>query len=288
MRWMILAWCLAACQPKPTPDDSAIADPDCDFTSIDIYVMYEHVVDGVASDCEVARFEEILIDREKGAGPWYEDLFVVFVDDTQTLDTAAAVPIHTQAAVPEIFLGPDGRYYLYYVEGDLEWAREVARTGSDWFATHGIVGYGALRLMVSDDGLSFTEEDAFEVEGIVRGLVVDPDVRALPDGTYRLYYVGTPIPDLLPDGSWDDGAEHIVYYAESTDLIHWIQVGIEPFLLSHMSEPRTECRSRASSPEPSIVFSGPVRPLFELEAVALIGLMGEPYVSTVKLQVSPL
>lgn len=221
------ALALAACHPGPrdsqAPDDTA---PPCDFTTVDIYQMYEHVVDGTTTDCEISLFESILDQRELGAGPWYEDLWVVPVMDSSTVDVTGATHLKVHAAVPEAYLGPDGRYYVYYVEGDLDVAREVARSRSNWFATHGIVGYGALRLMVSDDGYTFTEEEEFGIEGLVRGLVVDPDLVAFRDGTYRLYYVGTPIPDLLPDGSWDEDAPHIVYMAESTDLIHWKQQGV--------------------------------------------------------------
>ncbi len=221
---LLSALLLLACESAPSPALDSPAQG-CPTGLQDPAPALEAVIDGRADACQRALYLEILDDRAPGEGPWFEDLFVAPSADGATFALDQAVKIFTSAAVPEVHRGPDGRYYLFYGDGDLAHARRVAESGSDWFRTHGLSGFGALRLATSDDGLTFTVEEDFAVQGIVRGMVVDPDVIALPDGRYRMYYVGVPVPDLLGPDTWADGAPHDVWYAESDDLIRWRQIG---------------------------------------------------------------
>lgn len=203
-----------------TADTGVACDPE-----LDIVAALENVIDGAASACELSLYLATLDQRESGAGPWYENLYVTWSQDSRYFDPAAATPIRTSAAVPDAIRGPDGRVYLFFGEGDLDLGRSVAASGSTWFRTHGLLGYGALQLAVSDDGYTFETVEEFEVQDIVRGMVVDPDVVRLPDGRWRLYYVGSSVPEMLAPGAWDDGMPHRLFYAESDDLVHWTQVG---------------------------------------------------------------
>lgn len=205
--------------------DTADTGFPCGDEEPDPVVALENVIDGAPTACELAWYLARLDERGAGAGPWFEDLFVTWSQDSRYFDPDAATLIRTHAAVPDAIRGPDGRVYLFYGEGDLDVGRAVATSGSTWFGTHGLVGYGALQLAVSDDGYTFETVEEFEVEEIVRGMVVDPDVVRLPDGRYRLYYVGSSVPEMLAPGAWDDGMPHRLFYAESDDLIHWTQVG---------------------------------------------------------------
>lgn len=213
-----LAPLLQACGPA---DDTGSRCAPVD----DVRPALEAVLAGTADACELAVYGDVLAGKPDGPGPWLQDLWHVHVDDTWIIDTTAATRLRTRAAVPEAHRGDDGRLYLFFVDGDLERGLDLARSGSSWFQTHGLSGYGALRLLVSDDGASFTEEEGFAVEGLVQGLVVDPDVVDLPDGRHRMVYVATPISDLSPEGAWDKEGPHVAWSAVSDDLVHWVQEG---------------------------------------------------------------
>jgi len=209
-------------------EDTAVDDTgeDCDLSSMDLKAAFTRILDGTASRCEVALYEYIVDDRAKGPGPWWEDLFVAPIHDRTLIDLSDAVSLRTKAAVPEIHIGDDGRYYLFFLDGDPEVGKALAKAHSNWFATHGLIGYGAFRLWVSDDGLAFEEEEDFGIEGLVPAMVVDPDVVDLPDGRHRMYFIGLTVDALVEPDAWEDGAPHQVWYAESDDLVHWTQVGV--------------------------------------------------------------
>lgn len=211
-------------ETPPSPEN-APPPPECASRPVDRLHSFERVIDGQGDDCDRAIVLQNLEHRGPGAGPWHEDLFVATSPDGRSIDLSTAKKIRAQAAVPEGVVGPDGLIYLFFGEGDLERGKQIARSSSNWFRQHGLIGYGALGLMVSGDGLEFQEVPDFAIEGIVRGMVVDPEILRLPNGEFRLYYVGTPLPELLQSGAWDDNVKHRVFYAESKDLIHWRQIG---------------------------------------------------------------
>lgn len=253
---MLLPW-LAACNTGPTQQDSAkevdtavdspgdtaaetgdstsdtddsTADSDsCAGVDIesDLTVHADALsalIDGVADDCVIEWYLGKLDEREECEGPWNQETFVSWSPDGVTFDLSDAQSIFTETAVLDAIIGPDGRYYLIFGEGDLDVGRTVATTHSTWFATHGLIGTGALSAAVSDDGVTFERIEDFAVDGLVRGMVVDPDIVRMPSGTYRMYYVATDVVDFVQPGAWDDGAPHQAYFAESDDLIHWHQV----------------------------------------------------------------
>lgn len=200
----------------------------CDFSELNKIEALERIFDGFSSDCEVEWYISVLdsLEEEPHEGPWFEDLWMMESADGSTFDVGASVFIRSGGAVPEAVLGPDGKTYLFYVEGDLDRARQNARDRSLWFRDHGLPGYGAFDAMVSDDGVNFSPLVDFRVEGIVRGMVADPDVIALADGTYRMYYVGLPVSDLDETGVLGAITPRTAYYAESEDLVNWVQVGV--------------------------------------------------------------
>lgn len=225
----------------PPPADTSGPDPlpggplaledaplDCDLEALDKVHALERIIDGLSSPCEIAWYISVLdaLDSTGHEGPWLEQMWVMESDDARTFDVAASTAIPAYGAVPEAVVGPDGRTYLYYVDGDLEMGREVARSRSTWFRDHGLMGYGSLNAMVSDDGISFEPLPDFAVRGAVRGMLADPDVIALPDGRYRMYYVGMPAADLGESGVLDEHVPFQAFYAESADLITWGQVGV--------------------------------------------------------------
>lgn len=222
MSLTLLALVLAACT---SPPQTAAPQP-CTQEERDPRLNFEHIIDGKATPCDLAAYEAFLDSRQQVSGPWIQDVRIARSSDGLRF---VEIP-HTQAVrsagVPEAVLGRDGRIYLYTVDGDLDRARKLAASGSSWFSAHGLVGHGALRLAVSDDGLSFQDVEEFGIVGGVRGMLVDPDVVALPDGRWRMYYVGVPVPELVDEATWQPGAKHHVFSAISSDLVRWEQEGL--------------------------------------------------------------
>lgn len=200
----------------------------CVFSELDKRAALQAIIEGESDDCEVAWYISVLdsLERQPHEGPWFEDLWVMESEDASSFDVAGSTFIQSGGAVPEAVLGPDGRTYLYFVEGDMERARVNARERSLWFRDHGLPGYGAFDAMVSDDGLNFSPLVDFRIEGVVKGMVADPDIIQLPDGRWRMYYVGLPVSELDESGLLDVVFPSAAYYAESDDLVSWRQVGV--------------------------------------------------------------
>jgi len=154
-------------------------------------------------------------------GPWIQDIRIAWSSDALSFSPIDAAPAIEGGGVPEVYTDDAGTTWLYYIEGDIDAAIERAEAGSDWFATHGIGGYGALALASSTDGVTFSPVEEFGVAGLTPGMVVDPDVIAMPDGTWRMYYVVIPTYDILDPGIWDPRTPHRTFFATSTDLVHW-------------------------------------------------------------------
>lgn len=212
----MLAWWAMACQT---------GEPICQPEGAELAMALEAIVDGRADGCQTDAYVRMLDERQERQGPWLQDVWVAPSADGATFERSQARLLIDGAAVPEIVDGPDGRLFLYSVLGDLARGRREASAGSPWFQTHGLVGWGALQLHVSDDGETWREEPAFRVDGLMRGMVVDPEVVQQPDGTWRLYYVGIQLKRLLIPETHEGGGEPRVFAAESRDLVHWRQLG---------------------------------------------------------------
>jgi len=196
--------------PKPVPYDGA---------------LFRRIFEGTGTDEDLRRWEQILEQRAPHAGPQHEDLFRAWTPDGLDFRLEDAVRLREHAAVPDVVRGPDGKVRLVYVEGDLARGRAIYRDRSVWPRYHGLIGFGAIDALVSEDGVSFTQELRFVVEGITPGMAVDPVVTPRTEGGWRLYYVGVGIDHLVQDGAWADGADHVVYSATSTDLLRWMHEG---------------------------------------------------------------
>lgn len=221
VRTLTLALLVACTDDKPSQVDSAT----CVLEELDLVAMLEHVIDGVASDCELEGFSAFVEERKADNGPWKQDIRMAFSEDAHTFTEMDGVVIET-AAVPEIVATEDGSYWLYYVDGNYDRALEIAAQGSTWMVEHGVPGLGALALAKSiDGGATFQPVEGFMVQGLVRGMVVDPDVVRQPDGSWRMYYVGMTPEEYLTTATWTYPESHEIYWADSPDLVHWTQRG---------------------------------------------------------------
>lgn len=217
-----------ACTPSPLDTGESPAPVDTADTAcgdVPVATALARLFVGEADACQVdwylGQLDGIEADR---AGPWQERLWRMY-GDRSAMDVAGSTALRERAAVPEVVRADDGSVYLYFVEGDLDFAREVASTGSDWFKDHGLIGYGAINAIVSDDGLEFRALEDFGIGAIVPGFVADPDVIRLPDGRWRMYYVGQRVEELGPMTDPAPISANTVFYAESDDLVHWLQLG---------------------------------------------------------------
>ncbi len=196
----------------------------CTLDDVDPVGMLEHVIAGTASDCEVEAFTDFAAARTVDIGPWKQDIRMAHSADALNFTALDGVVIES-AAVPEVVVGPDGRTFLFHVDGRFDHAVALAEARSPWMTTHGVPGLGALALSVSEDGRTFTPVDDFAVEGLVQGMIVDPEVVRQPDGSWRMYYVGMTASEYLTTATWEYPESHEVFWASSTDLVHWRQEG---------------------------------------------------------------
>ncbi len=234
----VLLFPLVACT-DPKPDTGETADTTCGIADVDLVAVFDRAFAGTADDCDVEALTAFVDERTEDHGPWKQEIRLAFSEDAQTFEPVDGVVI-PQAAVPEVVLDDNGRYWLYFVDGRFEDLVTHAATGSTWMASRGVPGLGALGLAVSEDGgATFTPVEDFGVEGIVRGMVVDPDVVRQPDGTWRMYYVGMTAEEYLTQATWVYPESHEVYWASSTDLVHWRQEG--SVLRGPYADPTVSC-----------------------------------------------
>lgn len=190
-----------------------------------MHEVFGAVLDGRANDDQIAAWNQLLAVREPNAGPQHEDLFRAYTRDGLTIDLTGAVRIRAHAAVPEAHVGPDGRTWLFFVEGDYDRARATALHRDPWMRTHGLIGFGALDLLIQGADGGWAPQREFVIHALTPGMVVDPTVLPLPEGGWRMYYIAVGVEALLKPDAWVDGAPHTVTTATSTDLMHWTQEG---------------------------------------------------------------
>jgi hypothetical protein len=234
-------WLLLACtndEPKESEDTGDSGDsgqpalaagPECTDNDLQIRtpfnVLGDKLVHGQASDEELYELQLLIDDfapfvpgpwSHSTSGPMLSEDGLYFEGGNRVLD---------QASVPELVIGPDGSYWLFFIDGNLErlksWGEEHQPVGP------GLRGFGGLEAAVSEDGVNF-ERVELTVTGELPLYMVDPDIVLGKDGIYRLYYLGilaeemcadTPDPFLVP-------GPHQVYLATSVDLVNWEQQGI--------------------------------------------------------------
>lgn len=135
---------------------------------------------------------------------------------------AAPVPAVERAGQPELVRGSGGELLLFCISGALEDGQSSLAAGWGWEGMLGMPGYGVLQLYVSrDGGATWTRDRGLTLEGLEPGMVRDPEVVSLPDGSFRLYLIHLDIGELLERDSQDVGKPHRLITATSTDLRHW-------------------------------------------------------------------
>ena len=184
---LLFAVIITACAPgganrQPSPSPSTAVPPTAEAAP--------PTVETAASDCAAGD-----PNRES---PLYghQVYFTTSPDGAQFQGDGELILEH--ASVPDGVVGPDGKLWVYFVNG------EPGR-------------HGIFAARQSDDG-AWEIVDCVKLDGRFEGNAVDPDVTRLADGRYRLVYflgnfVGGPPPE--------PGQPHPIYSAISEDGIHF-------------------------------------------------------------------
>ncbi len=179
-----------------------------------------HVVEGTATDTELADLERLVVEWSPGvSGPWSHEVrgpYTVAADLSVTGGGTALVA----ASVGDVVQTDDGGFVMVYVDGDLDGmltqahAREPFRTG--------LRGLGGLSAATSEDGVVWTRTE-LTVDAPWPAYSVDPELTSRPGGGFAIYFYGVPPEELcadVPDPFMVPGA-HRMYRATSEDLLHW-------------------------------------------------------------------
>jgi hypothetical protein len=224
-------------EPGPIcgPDEWPVATP--------WNVLAAHVVAGLADEDMVADLHT-LVDRMYAGeehGPWEDQVHGPLLSG-DGLDFGGQTPsvVFDQASVPAVTRDAAGDLWLFFVDGDLDRLLEAADSGSP--LSSGIVGVGGLGAARSSDGTHF-ERVEIAFSGDVPLYIVDPDIRALPDGTWRMTYFGVPTDRACADSMDPVRTElpHQAFTAISDDLVSWTHEGIAFTAAVRGSDPTVWC-----------------------------------------------
>lgn len=197
---------------------------------------------GTADACDLAFLTDwVEVRKEEFSAPYNQHIQSAVSTDGGVTFTSNEDRLVERAGVPEVVTGDDGAIYLYFVDGDLDHMLEAATAGSDEFRRLGWVGLGGFGLARSDDGgATFSRVDEFGIDGVYQGMIVDPEVIRLADGTWRMFYVGADIDTEDFETAWQGDGKHDLYTATSTDLVHWIQTP-GSILYGPFADPTVHC-----------------------------------------------
>ncbi len=223
---------LAGCDPPPCPAAEQELPRALDAARL-----------GRASACELAALTTWVQNRKTTHGPWNQDIGVARSADG--LDWTAARgndglarPVLETAAVPEAVEGPDGRVWLFFVDGNLDQLLVGAADPGQDFERRGLPGVGALGAAVSTDGITFDRVPA-HIEGLRVGMFADPEVVPVPGGGWRMYFLAMSVGEYTTDARWTEGERHEIHSAVSTDLVNWRSEGM--VLRGPFADPAVAC-----------------------------------------------
>lgn len=127
------------------------------------------------------------------------------IAENGVIDRNQSQLIIDSASVPDGVVGPDGKLWVYYVNG-----------------TPG--AHGIFASVQQDDG-TWSVVDCIQLDGVFNGNAVDPDIIRLADGRYRLFYFEGHFVDKPPPGTSPETL-HPIYSAISEDGLHFEVEGL--------------------------------------------------------------
>lgn len=232
-----------ACETEPDPAEGIDSDPAVDDTAGDtaeeipvgpacasegdvpistpFNVLAGHVVAGVASEAELTDLRTLVEDWAPDQnGPWTHGVRGPFVSTDSVAFEGEGNVVVDAASVPDVAVRGDGTLVMIFVDGDLDAMLAAADTHTP--LRTGFIGFGGLGAATSTDGVEWTPM-ALSFDAPLPTYAVDPELLALPDGTWALYFYGVPAAELCanaPDPFLVPTA-HRLYRAVSDDLQAW-------------------------------------------------------------------
>jgi len=187
--------------------------------------LVSHILSNNLSAEDKAVLQSSLDDMKSGEnqGPYWDEVRVATSKDGFTFEDTRRV-VATHASVPAAVVDNQGRIWLFYVDFDPEPIERLIRGEKVDFKA----GFQGLAAAVSDDGFTFQKVD-LEIQNIVQGVAVDPEIVVAEDGTFQMYYLGVPALELAPDSGDPARAPgpHNIYLATAkSDLSKWQQQGV--------------------------------------------------------------
>lgn len=197
-------------------DDLPVATP--------FNVLAGHVVAGEASEAELADLH-FLVETwaPEQSGPWTHGVRGPFVSTDSVAFTGEGGVVVVAASVPDVALRSDGTLVMIFVDGDLDATLDAADSHTPMRT--GLIGFGGLGAATSTDGVTWSPLP-LSFDAPLPTYAVDPELLALPDGTWALYFYGVPAAELCanaPDPYLVPTA-HRLYRALSDDLQAWTGV----------------------------------------------------------------
>lgn len=187
-------------------------------------VLAAQAVAGTLRPAELADLHTVVEEWAPAvAGPWSHAIVGPYLS-SDGVTFAGAETVLDRASVPDVVPTVDG-WFMVYVDGDLDALLSAADAGTALPA--GLLGFGGLAAQVSVDGVVWSPV-TLEFAGPVPTYAVDPELQALPDGRWALYFYGIPAAELCgdaPDPFLVPGP-HRLYRAESDDLVRWSEPAV--------------------------------------------------------------
>jgi hypothetical protein len=209
---LILPW-ISAC--TWWAGDTGIVDESCDPTTVGEAAVLDALFAAHAIDCHLEALDTMIAARQATAGT--HGLYLAESREDGDLALASNTPHIPRARSADLVLD-DGLIYAFFVDENMARMRRDAAEGSLAFSTHGLPGWGAIRLATSEDGQRFTEVEGFALSGLPVPVVLSPDVFAMPAGGWGMHFLGADVDELLGDGPFSPNR---LFFARSMDLVHW-------------------------------------------------------------------
>jgi len=169
----------------------------------DLGELLERVLSGTVDPRDRPALEAFVEEASTQDGPWTHSIRTATSEDGVAWTVDPAI-VWEHASVPDAGIADDGRICVFAVDGAIDRFVERALANDPAFQEQGLVGLAGLALRCGEDGAALGPEEPLVVGGN-SGVVVDPDVVRLDDGTWDLLYVtGDPVSfleEVVPPGT---------------------------------------------------------------------------------------
>ncbi len=199
----------------PPPACQALEDPGLpmDFASLTARLGTQHclsVIDQGAMSGQIDRFH-----AEQRV--WCDEVYRMDSPDGLTFSTTPQ-QVREHASVSDVMVTATGTHVVVFNDLSPTLLMDTLVSDPERFWRQGLLGLGGLGMIV-DDGAGF-QDAVFDAHLASLQELIDPDLAALADGTFRFVWFGVPVAALSPD-SWDpylSAEPHAFFRTTSSDF----------------------------------------------------------------------